>query len=840
MQEERNRAAGMARDEAYYTARRQFGGVDQIKEQVRDQRGWVGLETIFKDLGFAWRLLRKNPGFTTVAVLTLALGIGACTAIFSIVNGVLLRALPYDQPGQLVQLWEDPSGKGREQNSVAGGEFADWKEQTTTMESISVIRRVNLNLTGEGRPERLSVHKVSASYLQILRVRPFLGRDFLPDEEQPGKDRVVVLTHRLWQQYFGGATNLVGRAIRLDSQSYTVIGILPSKPQLPLECDVLVPFVFGSESWHHSRSDHRLRVIGRLKPGVTLEQARAEMDAITQRLKPSYPPWKKDWGVTVVPMHEQLTGAIRPQLWVLFGAVGFVLLIACANVAGLLLARMAARQKEMAVRAALGAGRWRVIRQLLTESVLLSLLGGTLGLLLAFWGVHLFTELNADNLPRVQEIGVDSSALGFALLMSLTTGVVFGLAPALHLARPDLTGALKQDGRTSRAGSGSGLRSALIVAEVALALMLLAGAGLMLKTLFRLQAVPSGFNPHGVLAMDMSLDDTKYPAGDRRAAYLRQIIQRIESLPGVEAAGTATTLPMSGSTDTSIRAESRPDQDEFYIGTDYDFVSGDFYPAMGIPLLKGRVFTERDDSRSAPRVAIMNETLARRVFPGENPLGQRVRLWGELWEVVGVVGDVRQRGLDRDVREHIYAPQAFNPYPCSLVVRTKVPPLALAETARNEILKLDPDQPVSNVRTLEQIAANSASLHRLMFVLLGLFAGAAVLLAAIGLYGVMAYLVSQRTREIGIRMALGAQRGDVLLQVMQQGLRLTVLGVATGLLGSFALTRVMSHLLFGVTPRDPVTFAGVALLLMAVALFACWLPARRAARVDPMVALRAE
>jgi predicted permease len=792
------------------------------------------------DLRFAFRQLVKSPGFTAVVVLTLALGIGACTAIFSVVDGVLLRALPYDRPEQLVQLWEDPSGKGRDKNSVAGAQFADWKEQSSTMESLSVVCRVNLNLTGEGRPESLNVLKVSASYLQILRVSPPVGRGFLPDEDQPGNANVVVLTHGLWQQQFGGSTNLLGRAIRLGSESYSVIGILPPQPPLPSECEALVPFVVGSEAWHRSRGDHRLRVIGRLKPGSTLEQARAEMAAITQRLKPLYPSWKKDWGVTVTPMHEQLTGEIRPQLWVLFGAVGFVLLIACANVAGLLLARMAARRGEMAIRAAIGAGRWRVIRQLLTESVLVSLLGGALGVLLAVWGGQLFTQLGAASLPRTQAIGINPSALAFTVLLSLITGVAFGLAPALHLAGPNLSEALRRAGRSVGSDTGGGLRGGLIVMEIALALMLLVGAGLLLQTLVRLQAVPAGFNPHGALAMDISLDEDRHPAGDQRAAFLRRIAERLESLPGVEAAGAATTLPMAGMTDSSVRAEGRPDQDQFYHSTDYDFVSGHFYRAMGMSLLRGRLFTERDDSTNAPRAAILNEALVSKVFPNDDPLGRRVQFHGQWWEVVGILGNVRHRGLDRDAREHIYLPQAFSVFPCSLVVRTKVPPLTLAETLRGEILKLDPDQPVSNVRTLEQIVANAAGQRRLMLVVIGLFAAVAVLLAAIGLYGVMAYSVSRRTREIGVRMALGAQRVEVLRQIIRQGLKLALLGVTVGLLGAFAFTRVLAHLLFGVTPQDPFTFAGVAVVLVAVALLACWLPARRAARVDPMVALRCE
>jgi len=564
------------------------------------------------------------------------------------------------------------------------------------------------------------------------------------------------------------------------------------------------------------------------------------MAAITRRLKPFYPTWKKDWGVTILPMHEEITGEVSPRLWILFGAVGFVLMIACANVAGLLLARMAARRHEMAVRLALGAGRTRVIRQLLTESVLLSLLGGALGVGLALCSVRLFTTLGAEILPRVREIGLDSSALGFALVTSLFTGILFGLAPALHLVWPDLTDALKQEGRTVEAGAGGRARAALIVLEVALALVLLVGAGLLTQTLLRLQAVPAGFNPHNVLAMDVSFDDNRYPSGDRRAVFLREVFRRIESLPGVERAGAATTLPMAGSTDSSVRAESRPGQDRFYISADYDFVAGDFHGAMDMSLLRGRAFTERDDSTTSPRVAILNEALTARVFGSEDPFGQRVQFHGQFWEVVGVVGNVRNRGLDREARGHIYLPHAFSGFPCSLVVRTKADPLALTEMIRNEILKLDPDQPVSNARTLEQIMAKAAGERRLMLAVLGLFAIVAVSLAAIGLYGVMAYTVSRRTREIGIRMALGAQRRGVMLLVMKRGLKLTLLGVGAGLIGSLALTHVLTHVLFGITPRDPVTLGGVAVLLVAVALLSCWLPARRATRIDPMGALRCE
>ncbi len=795
------------------------------------------MTTIFNDIKFAIRQLRKSPGFTTVVVLILALGIGATTTIFSVVNSVLLHTLPYDQPDQLVQLWEDPSGQGQARYSVGARLFADWKEQITMMEDISAVRRTHLNLTGEDRPERLSVHQVSASYLSILRVQPFIGRGFLSDEEQLGSDKVVVLTHQLWQQSFGGDPDLVGRTIRLGNDTRTVVGILPAKPRLPFEFDALVPFVFGSEKWHHARSEHRLRVIGRSKPRVTLEQVRAEMDTIMLHLRPLYPDWDELHGVVVVSMHEQITGEIRPLLWILFGVVGFVLLIICANVAGLLMTRIVARQKEIAIRSALGAGRWRIIRQLLIESLLLSLLGGMLGLFVVFWGVTLLSRFDPVNLQRVHEITVDARVFGFAFWISIFTGLILGLTPALKLTASNINDILKKSGRAKETCFGSSFRGGLMVAEVAMALMLLTGAGLLLRTMFQLASVPTGFNPQSALVMDISLDANKNPNRNRRAVFLRQILQSIESLPGVQTAGAITTFPLNDYMSTGV---GRPNQPGSRIDTNYDFVSGNLFSALGIPLLQGRVFRDSDDTTAAPRVVIINQAMASKVFPNEDPLGQRIWLEDHGWEVVGVVGDVHQHGLDKDVKEHIYLPQAFSSWTGCLVMRTSVQPLALTEMIRKEILKLDPDQPVSNIRTLEQVVANSTSHRRLMFVLISLFALVALLLAAIGLYGVMTYSVSQRTQEIGIRMALGAQSGNVLIKIMRQGLKLTFLGVAIGLLGAFALTRILSHLLFGITPRDPITFVGVVLLLMLVALLACYIPARRATRINPMEALRYE
>ena len=793
------------------------------------------------DLKFAIRQLLKNPGFTAVAVLTLALGIGANTAIFSVVDGVLLKPLHYDQPGQLVQVWEAPSPGKR--NSVSPGVFLDWKQQSVTFDSLAAFNNADLNLTGIGEPERLNGLRMSASGLNVLRAQPLLGRTLAPGEDQPGQDQVVVLTHRLWQRRFGSETNAIGRTIRLNEETYTIIGVLPPDFLPFADREFVIPYVF-EPSWANKRDGHWLRVFGRVKPGVTIEQGHAELNAISERSRALYPAWKKDWGATVVPMHEQITGTIKPTLLVLLGAVGCVLLIACANVANLLLAKASAGQKEMAIRSALGASRWRVIRQLLAESVLLSLLGGSVGLLLAFWSVGALGHLSVVTLPRVQEVSLDIRVLGFALFVSVLTGVAFGLAPAAQASRLDLNATLKEGGRDSQGGVRNRVRSGLIVSEVALALMLLVGGGLLLNSFYRLSKVSPGFNPQQALTMQLSLPGNKYADDARRVASFAQIVERIEALPGVEAAGLSFSLPLAGGPpDTFFTIKGRVDGPQPGYGADFDFCTPHYFRAMGIPLIRGRLFDERDVT-SAARVTLINEALAREYFPNEDPLGQHFTEENNTWEIVGIVGDVRLRGLADKVRPLFYRPQSFGSaywnILANLVVRTAPAPGGRAENIRQAILGLDPDQPVANVRTMEDVIAASVAQRRFILMLLGVFAGAALLLAAIGLYGVIAYAVSQRTREIGLRMALGATRSDVLGLVLRQGMKLAATGILLGVIGALGLTRVLVNLLYEIKPTDPLTFVGVSLVLLVVALLASWLPARRAAKVDPMEALRYE
>jgi len=794
------------------------------------------------DFRFARRQLLKNPGFTAVAVLTLALGIGATTAIFSIVNAVLLHPLPYEQPGQLVSLSEVRPNHGA--GIVSGGVFLDWREHSTSFDGLSVVGGLAANLTGTGQPERIRGLQVGADYLRLLREQPLMGRGFLSEEDQPGgPNQVVVLAHGLWQRRFGGDTNLVGKTILLDGESRTVVGILrPHALVTEDNPDFLIPIVLGSQEWHRSRSSHSFEVIGRLKPGVTPERAQTELVSIKQRLESEYPSWKKDWSVAVVPMHEQITGDMKPTLLMLLGAVGCVLLVACANVANLLLSKAVARQREMAVRAALGAGRWRLIRQVLTESLVLAGLGGALGVLIAYGGVEVLVGWSQGLLRRLAEAHVDGRILAFTLLIALGAGVGFGLLPALQLSGPNLGSVLKEGGRGVVTGSRGRLQNGLIVVEVALALMLLTGAGLLMRSFAKLLSVSPGFVAEGVLALDLSMPDTKFSNATAQAGFVQRLLDRVAAVPGVDTAGFTVNMPMKGWSDsTAIQVVGRQNQPDPGYDVRYDGVSGNYFQALGIPLLRGRAFSQADHSTNAPPVVVCNEALARKVFPNEDPLGQFVRFGGDRqYEIIGLVADVKQTRLDDDRVDRIYLPHVFVGGNGSLTVRTRVAPASLAEPIRRAILEVDADQPVSNIRTLEEDIAKSVAARRHTLTLLGLFAGVALGLAAVGLYGVLAHAVALRRNEIGIRLALGAQRADVLQLILRHGLGLTLLGLAIGFAGALALTRILRNQLYEVGPTDPLTFAAVALLLLAVALFACWLPARRAARVDPMVALRNE
>jgi predicted permease len=840
MQTEVNTTRGMSPEEARYAARREFGGLEQIKEQARDQRGWVWIEQLQQDLRFAFRQLRRNPGFALVAILTLAVGTGANTAIFSLVNSLVLKPLAYEEPGQLVQVWESPRGTGR--NPISPGVFLDWQSQATTFESLAAYRSIDLNLTGAGEPERISGLRVTADGLRVLRARPLLGRIFAANEDQAGNERVVVLTYELWQRRFGGDPALIGRTIQLNDAPYTVIGILPAGFLPRATQEFVVPQVFPP-AWREIRASHFLNVMGRVKSGVSLEQAGTELAAISARAATQYfPKWKKDWTATVVPMHEQLSGDLKPALLILLAAVVVVLLVACANVANLLLAKASARRPEIAVRAALGASRGRVIRQLLAESVLLSFLGAVLGLAIAVWSVAGLRHLvGAMNFARAHEIAIDGRVLGATLLVALVTGIVFGLAPALQASRFSLTDALKDASRGLSAGGGR-VRQVLIVGEVALALVLLVGAGLLLNSFHRLISMPPGFAPEQALTMQLSLPDKKYPGNAQRLAFFTQMIARIEALPGVDSASVSSTVPLaSGFPDNFFRVDGRKDHPDPGYAADYDYGTSHVFRALGIPLRLGRTFTDAD---ATVRVAIVNEEFVRRVFPGENPLGRRISMGTETqtWEIVGVVGDVRGRGLAQSVRAMVYRPQSPTEASSNshLVVRAAGSPRHLAESVRQAILTVDSSQPVARVRTLEEVVSGSVADRRLTLGLLAGFAGTALALAAIGLYGVIAYSVAQRTREIGIRVALGASRRDVFGLVLGEGMRLVLLGLLIGLGAAFGLTRLLEKMLYQVKPTDPQTFAVVSLVLLAAALFASWLPARRAARIEPMAALRTE
>ncbi len=817
------------------------------------------MQTLWQDIRYGFRILLKKPGFTATIVLALGLGIGANTAIFSVVNAVLLRPLPFKNSERLVALRQTTTQRKDDLDFASYPNFTDWRTQNKVFEQLAVFRNVNRTLTGADQPVRLQSAIVSANIFQLLGATPSLGRAFLPEEDMPGASSyAVILSHGLWQRRFGSDPKVLGRNLTLSGKSYTVVGVMPEGFQFPVQAeptelwitvalDAETP-VDGGAPNTAQRGVGIYQVIGRLKPNVTLEQAQAEMDSIARNLEAQYPDTNTHQGVKIIPQLELLVGKIRTALLVLFGAVGFVLLISCANVANLLLARATTRHKEIAIRAALGASRWRVVRQLLTESVLLGLAGGALGLLLAMWGTDLLVALSPKGLPRLSEIGLDGRVLAFTMFVSLLTGAIFGLAPALHASKLDLTESLKEGGRSGTAGArGNRVRSLLIVTEVALALMLLVGAGLLARSFLRLQGASPGFNAEHVLALNISVPFAKY-SEPQQAVFYRQLLSRIETLPGVDAAGIVYPLPLSGDQiEVTFEVDGRPMARGERPSTEYRATSPDYFRAMSIPLLKGRGFNARDDVKS-PGVIIINETLARQIFPGEDPIGKRIRPGisvgndeAVMREIVGVVGDVKHQSLSSEAGAEVYVPHAQVPFSgMTLVARTGIDPQSLAATMRNEVSKLDKDIPVYNIRTLDDYLAASVAQPRFNTLLLGIFAGVALLLTMIGLYGVISYSVTERTHEIGIRVALGAQTSDVLKLVVKQGMALALIGVGVGLAAALALTRVLASLLYGVSATDPITFTGVSLLLVAVALFACLIPARRATKVDPMIALRHE
>ncbi len=805
------------------------------------------MDNLLQDLRFAFRMLIKNPGFTLVAALTLALGIGANTAIFSVVNGILFRPLPYADPERLSMVTIDRRDAGP-RFTLSEADFLILHEQMQSFETLAAIRTERLNLTGVSEPERVAAMWVTADFFSTLGVPPVIGRGFARQEDRPGTPPVAVISHALWQQHFSGAPGALGRPITLNDQTYTVVGVMPPGFNFLRAIDVWPILQLNPPT---RRPPFSLWLVGRVKQGVGEGQLRAELAAMHDRVDTVYPdPQKTDWAFTAEPIKELITGSVRPALLVLLVAVGFVLLIATANVANLLLSRAATREREIAVRAALGAGRWRLVRQLLTESLVLAVLGGGLGLVLALWGIELLPVLEPGNLPRLSEVRLDRGVLLFTTLTSLLSGVLFGLAPALQISRSRLSETLKDSGRSvTGTRVQQRLRGLLVVVQVTLAMMLLVAAGLMVKSFIRLQKLDPGFAPAGLLTVQLSLPDTRYPEPHQRSAFFRELVERAGRLPGVVAASVSNSVPPERVSILEIfevegqptpAGVNRPMAEELVIGPDYLRV-------LGIRLLQGRAFKPSDDA-NAPPVALINQTLAQRYFPDGKAIGKRFQAGGfgpdETWfTIVGVAGDVKYNGLSAEPTPTFYVPFEQNLWSgdqMHLVVRSASNPEGLMEALRRELRALDPTLPLANVRTGEQLLFAAAGRPRFQTLLIALFALVALLLSAVGIYGVISYSAAQRTHEIGVRLALGARPRDVLALVVGQGMRLACLGVGLGLVGALGLTWLMKGLLFQVSTSDPLTFAVIAILLSGVALFACLVPARRATRTDPMIALRYE
>jgi putative ABC transport system permease protein len=825
---------------------------EAIQEPVVPGVGGKGnfLASIWQDIRYGLHALAKNPGFAAVTVIVLALGIGANTAIFSVVNGVLLRPLPYKNPGRLVQLWATYTWSKASRIVLSPADFFDIAEENRVFEEASIYTPGAMNLAGGGEPERVWSARVSTNLLRLFGVGPSLGRGFLPDEGQPGKSQVVILSHALWERRYGADWGILGKAVTLDTNRYVVIGVMPPTFAFPsTTTEVWVPFVPTTDELR-SHGLQEASAIARLRRAFRLEQAQAEMDAIGARLANAYPKTNKGRGFRLVPLQEEIVGDVRPALLVLFGAVGLVLLIACANVANLSLARSAGRQREIAIREALGASRPRVIRQLLTESLLVALIGGGSGLLIAPGGIVLLRAIGPADFPRLDEIGIDHWVLWFTFGVSVVSAIMFGLVPAFQVSKPDLRGSLKEAVTTSQVGftifGQHRARNILVISQVALALVLLAGSGLMIRSFWRLVTVDPGFDPHNVLTMSVSLPSTKYPTTQARNAFFQDVLERVTALPGVTAPGAVNVSPISGGCVTyNFEVEGRPPaRAEESPEAELEIISPGYFPAMDVKLLRGRYFTNYD-RRGAPAVAIISQALARRYWPNEDPVGRRIRgEWsvGGVTEIVGVVSDTRDIALAAAPQPQLYLPylQFENYGYMALAVRTSSNPLELAHPIEDQVWAVDKDQPVADVMTLERVLSKSVAEPRFRTLLLGVFAGLALSLALAGVYGVMSYTVAQRTHEIGIRMALGAERGNVLKLVVRQGLALTFMGLGAGLVVALALTRFLASFLYDVRATDTATFVAVSLALAAAGLVASYIPARRATKVDPMVALRYE
>ena len=806
-----------------------------------------------KDIRYGARNLFKHPGFTAIVIVTLAVGIGASSAIFSVVNTVLLQPLPYAHAERLVTI-QELSADGRLVQATPAN-FLDWRAQNTVFEQLAAILTRPANLALADQAERVDLAMTSANFFSVLGIEATLGRVFIPADEEAGHAPVVILSHELWQGRFAGDASLVGKSITLDGNSYTVIGIAPAGFQYPGQTDVWVPPYRLAPTLNERMDPTQVRGFGMLatvallKPNVSLAQAASEMETITARLRQQYPETNNRRFNRVVTLQNHLVGETGPMLLLLFGAVGFVLLIACANVANLLLASAASRHKEIAIRTALGASRIRVIRQLLTESLLLAFAGGAIGLLLALWGVVFLTKLLPQNFPRLGEINLDWRVLIFTLIASVLTGILFGLAPALQMSRSDVQESLKESGRGASGGRRQHrLRNLLIVGEVALSVVLLVGAGLLFRSFLRLQAVNTGFTSEHLLTLQLSPAGSNYRQDSDYISFYKQTMERIAAIPGVVSVGAINTLPLSKGPTGGFQIEGRPPLTrDKWPGSNYRSVSPDYFRTMNIPVAEGRAFTDRDNE-TAPLVMIINQASARRDFPGESPIGKRVNLGNTnpqgqpvWWEIVGVVSDVRNNELREETLPEFYLSALQDTFGnMFLVVRTSVEPAGVAAAVRRATAEVDKSAAVSDVKTMDHIVSEAVTQPRFNLVLLGLFSGMALLLSAAGIYGVTAYSVTQRTHEFGIRMALGAQVGDVLSMIIKQGMLLISLGIAMGLVAAFVLTRLLRTLLFGVSETDPLTFVVISILLAAVALLACYIPARRATKVDPLVALRYE